>query len=122
MYKELLGTPRTNDDSNLSRLRRNTSNASLKKRADTDQALLDAAKNGDTPLVKRRLDAGADANLRGRGGWTPLMYAVGSGHAETAKVLIGAGADPDKADTCGVGGGLYITLPRRGFQFSCDHK
>ena len=44
-------------------------------------------------VVRRLIDAGADVNAgEGRAGWTPLVYAVHFGDAETVEALIGAGA------------------------------
>ncbi len=44
-------------------------------------------------VVRRLIDAGADVNAgEGRAGWTPLVYAVHFGDAETVEELIGAGA------------------------------
>jgi Ankyrin repeats (3 copies) len=61
--------------------------------------------NGWTPLqhaihkqqkasVIALLDAGADANARGRNGETPLMMAAGYGYTDILQVLLNRGADP----------------------------
>jgi ankyrin repeat protein len=53
-----------------------------------------AAKNGDTGLVHRLLDQGANVNARDRQfNATPLMWAAHEGHAETLKLLIERGAE-----------------------------
>ena len=70
---------------------------------------LDALKNGDcsalylavanhqTNAVQALLEAGADANLATTNGlWTPLMKSVRDGNTGLARLLLSAGADPEK--------------------------
>jgi ankyrin repeat protein len=61
----------------------------------------DAPGIGLTPTEPQRLEiarllmaAGADPNLPGAKGWTPLMIAVAEKHLELARMLLKAGADP----------------------------
>lgn len=55
---------------------------------------LHAAAAGRTPgVAKLLLDAGANANARQSGGWTPLHSVAQSGDVEFARVLTEAGAD-----------------------------
>ena len=63
--------------------------------------LLDAAKKGDTALVESRLHDGAATGTRDRFGNSALIYAARGAHVETARVLIGAGADANQANVNG---------------------
>ena len=45
------------------------------------------------------LERGADVNAAHKGyGWTALTYAAGKGHVETVTLLLGCGADVNKAN------------------------
>lgn len=57
------------------------------------QPLNKAARRGDVASLKAQLDKGADPNLRGIVGETPLMAAAFAGRTEAAKTLLAAGAD-----------------------------
>ena len=57
------------------------------------RALVEAVANGDVESVRVLLDGGADPNLAG-GGFTPLGLAALRGHAEIARLLLRAGANP----------------------------
>jgi ankyrin repeat protein len=60
--------------------------------------------NKDEPnlnLVSDLIVLGADVNVQGDGGWTPLHLAVREGSVEIARMLIGAGADLNLQDTWG---------------------
>ena len=46
-----------------------------------------AADKGDTAQVKAVLEQGRDVNGRNCLGCTPLLYACGSGHIETVRIL-----------------------------------
>src|SRR5690606_32739869 len=52
------------------------------------EALVLAAAAGDMDLVRQLAAGGAPVNAVGSSGWTPLMAAVGGGHAETTAALL----------------------------------
>ena len=56
-------------------------------------ALHAAAAGRSQTVAKILLDAGADANARQSGGWTPLHSVAQNGNVEFARVLAEAGAD-----------------------------
>jgi ankyrin repeat protein len=49
------------------------------------------------PMARLLLDAGADVNGRGDGGFTALHSAAQNGHVELVRLLLERGADPDLA-------------------------
>jgi ankyrin repeat protein len=57
-------------------------------------ALLIAATNGDTEIVRILLDGGAGPNETNEDGVTPLMGAAMKGHKELVEMLLAGGADP----------------------------
>lgn len=63
-----------------------------------EEQLIDAARRGALPEVKRLLAEGADPNGRGRFDITPLWQACWKKHHEVARVLLEAGADPNIGD------------------------
>ena len=65
--------------------------------------IIAAADRGDTAMVRRYLDRGADVNsiVNGRYPWTPLMHAAWRGHAGAVRLLIERGADLDHTDLDG---------------------
>ncbi|MEO6811195.1 MAG: ankyrin repeat domain-containing protein, partial [Isosphaeraceae bacterium] len=54
--------------------------------------LIDAARHGRRSAVASLLAAGADANVKDRDGYTPLMHAAQEGNADIVSDLIAAGA------------------------------
>ncbi|MCX5925117.1 MAG: ankyrin repeat domain-containing protein [Candidatus Dependentiae bacterium] len=62
--------------------------------------LRSAAQAGDIEKVRQALNAGADINGCSSisGGYTPLIFAVGQGHAATVDMLIGAKAEVNQAN------------------------
>lgn len=58
-----------------------------------NQALVQAAHNGDLRRIKALLDSGADVNAKDYGDGTALMEAVKSGDARVLRRLVEAGAD-----------------------------
>lgn len=57
-----------------------------------DQALLQAASNGDLEQIEQLLDKGADLNALVLEGPTPLMEAAAEGHVDAVKLLLKRGA------------------------------
>ena len=64
--------------------------------ADGATPLHRAAHRGNTAVVARLLDTGADVNAVTRHGVTPLALASAGGHAAAVKTLLDAGADPSR--------------------------
>lgn len=60
--------------------------------------LTDAAKIGDTKLIHRLVQKGADLEFRDENLWVPLIHAAANGHAEAALGLINLGADVNSKD------------------------
>jgi uncharacterized protein len=60
--------------------------------SDNNEALLNAARDGDMGKVEQLLGRGADINSRDINGWTPLMFAVGSSHSKLTRLLLERGA------------------------------
>lgn len=75
--------------------------ASLEVRDKAGQTPLLLATNtsmrGAVDIVKALVDAGADVNAADKGGCTPIYNAVCSGDVDSFRILLEAGADPDKA-------------------------
>ena len=56
-------------------------------------ALMNAARDGQAPVVRLLAERGADLNHHAKYGLTAVMLAVIGGHAEVVRVLVAAGAD-----------------------------
>lgn len=65
------------------------------RKGSENKYLLTAAQYGNAALAKLVIDRGADVNVRGEFGKTPLHFASQRGDAETVDVLLAAGADPN---------------------------
>jgi ankyrin repeat protein len=63
--------------------------------------LFDAAREGDTAVLRSYLDAGAPVSLTTAGGDSLLMLAAYHGHAETVQLLLYHGADANGANDRG---------------------
>ncbi|MGX6600554.1 ankyrin repeat domain-containing protein [Micromonosporaceae bacterium Da 78-11] len=66
-----------------------------RRRKKLQQRLMEAASWSDARRVAGLLRAGADPNLPGPGGTTPLYRASVQNRADMIRVLIAAGADPN---------------------------
>ncbi len=66
-----------------------------------EDALIDAAVEGNIEAVKQNLFAGADVNAKDEFGATPLHNAVWEGYKEIAELLIAKGADVNVLDEDG---------------------
>jgi ankyrin repeat protein len=60
-------------------------------------ALLFASKNGSGALIQLLLGHGAPLETCAANGFTPLLLAVQGGHAEAVRIILDAGANPDKS-------------------------
>lgn len=68
---------------------------------DPSQALVNFMDRDVAGVVRMLLASGADVNVRGPNGMTPLLWAVRNGYAEAACVLLEAGADVNARDEGG---------------------
>ena len=66
-----------------------------------DQAIITAAKDGDTSTIRTLLEDGADANTQNAEGRTALWEASGRGHSQIVELLLASGADVDRASNVG---------------------
>ena len=64
-----------------------------------NEALWQAARDGDTAAITAALAKGADVNAKSRYDVTPLIFAAGSGRLEAVKLLISRGANVNAQDT-----------------------
>jgi ankyrin repeat protein len=62
-----------------------------------DRRLLRAALAGDAAKLREALDSGDDMNAYDEHGMTALLAAVFIGDTEAVRLLLGAGADPNRA-------------------------
>jgi hypothetical protein len=62
-----------------------------------DVVFLLAVQVGSQTLTQYLLNAGADANQKDNGGWTPLSIAALNGHKDIVALLLNAGADVNQA-------------------------
>jgi ankyrin repeat protein len=65
------------------------------------EKLFQAARDGDTGLLRAYLGAGAPASMTNAAGDSLLMLAAYHGHAETVQLILGHGAEADKANDRG---------------------
>jgi ankyrin repeat protein len=72
--------------------------------------LLAAAERGEVEQVRAMLAGGADPDVRGDAGMTPLILAAREGHELTVAVLLEAGADVNACSEPGYSGGNSTAL------------
>ncbi|MGC9057946.1 MAG: ankyrin repeat domain-containing protein, partial [Candidatus Micrarchaeia archaeon] len=68
----------------------------------TNKALMYAARDGRTEIVKSLLEKDIDVNAKDKWGWTALMYAARDGRTEIVKLLLEKGADVNAKDILGL--------------------
>ena len=64
-------------------------------------ALILASHQGQTAMVEKLLNKGADVNARTQKGTTALISAAGRGDVNTVRLLLGKGADFTRKDSSG---------------------
>ena len=64
-------------------------------------SLLDAAREGNSALLRGYLAAGAPATLSNAAGDSLLMLSAYHGHADTVRLILAHGGDPDTANDRG---------------------
>jgi outer membrane protein assembly factor BamB len=64
-----------------------------------EEALFDAARNGDLAAVTRLLDSGVPVDARSRYGATALFFACDKRHLDVVRLLLDRGADVNATDT-----------------------
>jgi len=91
----------------------------LESGADPDQRLEDgdgmlhiAVLRGEARFVQLLLDHGANPNLVGRGGWTPL-FSLQNGSVDIVRLLVEAGANPDYQTSFGETPMTYLAGTRQ---------
>lgn len=75
--------------------------APLRAAGDPEQALRQAASDGDEEAVERAVAAGVDVDAASSAGGTALMYAAYGDHAELVAWLLAHGAEADRGDRWG---------------------
>ena len=70
-------------------------------RGESSRDLLDAASEGRKTAALRLLDSGLPVDASDRHGWTPLMFAIKSGHLEFARELVARHANVNAQDQNG---------------------
>src|SRR5690606_2124944 len=68
------------------------------ERAAATLALQEAVAAGDVAGVRAAIDSGADLEVRGDDGRTPLVSATKANRVDIARALLEAGADPNAQD------------------------
>ena len=87
------------EEHNRSALRKHVNN--LKRSKGPEVALGEACAFGFIDVVEELLKAGANVNLHGKGGATPLMRAAVGAHSEIVELLLKSGADVNSRDDRG---------------------
>src|SRR5262245_15627828 len=64
-----------------------------------EEALFDAARDGDVAAVARLLDSGVPVDARSRYGATALFFACDKQHVDVVRILLERGADVNATDT-----------------------
>jgi ankyrin repeat protein len=77
-----------------------------------EKALIGAASLGQTRTVQDLIKRGVSVNTRNKFAETVLSLAARGGHADTVKLLLDSGADPNSADREGVADSMHFLLDR----------
>jgi ankyrin repeat protein len=80
--------------------------------AGVNEGLMQAAKHGDLPEVKRLVAKAAEINAKDRDGRTALMLASENGYGEVVQALLAKGADVNSKDNNGAT--ALMLAPRKG--------
>ena len=83
-------------------------NAVSRDRGNT--ALMDAAAENNTGLVRVLIEAGSSLDIQSKNGQSALILAVGQKRIEISRLLLEAGADPDLKDHLGMSARSYAEL------------
>jgi ankyrin repeat protein len=73
----------------------------------SQEALMEAALQGDMGTIRRALDQKHEVNARDPAARTALMYAAFNGHADAVRLLLAAGADVNAQDQIGSSALMY---------------
>jgi ankyrin repeat protein len=63
-----------------------------------DNQVWQGAWDGNVEQVRSAVDKGANVNVRGKGGWAPLLVAARNGHFDVVQYLVEHGADIEQSD------------------------
>ena len=77
-----------------------------------DKNLLSVAQDGQTSVIQALLREGANPNVTGEDGVTPLIYSISINNLKGVSLLLRSGADPNKSDVHSRGP-LFFTLIAR---------
>lgn len=84
--------------------------------------IMDALRKGDRRIVRRLLNENPKiANLKGSGGATPLMYAALYGDAESVRLLLDGGADPNIKNQAGATALMWAVDDAEKIRLLLDH-
>jgi ankyrin repeat protein len=81
------------DETLQSSTKRSTLSIDDERMSEIDRELIEEARENNLPEVSRLLSVGADVNVSGNLGWTPLHWACFRGHLQVFNELLDHGAD-----------------------------
>jgi ankyrin repeat protein len=90
----LIGAARAGDVAEMRRLLKQGHDPDVRGGVNGWPALMHAIHKNRRTSVEVLLQAGADPNARGNGGYTPLIMAAGYGYSDIVRLLLAKGADP----------------------------